>query len=129
VGFVGGWQNPGPLDPLVAATLGAAVTTWATFLPSFLFVFLGAPHMERLRENKSLQAALAMISAAVVGVILNLAVWFGFHVLIPANQPFNWFGLVLAVLLFAGIRLFRWDVLPVVAGAACCGLVRWFLLG
>jgi chromate transporter len=129
VGFVAGWQHPGPLDPLVAATLGAAVTTWATFLPSFLFVFLGAPHMERLRENRSLQAALAVVSAAVVGVILNLAVWFGFHVLAPVNQPFNWFGLVLAGLLFAGMKFFRWSVLSVIVGAALCGVARWLFLG
>ncbi|HVE16334.1 MAG TPA: chromate transporter, partial [Chthoniobacterales bacterium] len=102
---------------------------WATFLPSFLFVFLGAPHMERLRENRSLQAALAVVSAAVVGVILNLAVWFGFHVLAPVNQPFNWFGLVLAGLLFAGMKFFRWSVLSVIVGAALCGVARWLFLG
>jgi chromate transporter len=70
VGFVGAYQHPGGLDPLVAGLLGAIVVTWATFAPCFLWIFLGAPYVESLRHQKSLAAALASITAAVVGVII-----------------------------------------------------------
>lgn len=79
VGFVAAWRNPGQLDPLPAALLGAALTTWVTFVPSFLFIFVGAPYVEALRRRRDLHAALSTVTAAVVGVILNLAVWFALH--------------------------------------------------
>ncbi len=69
------------LDPLLAGFFGAILTTWVTFVPCFLWIFLGAPYVERLRSNRALSGALAAITAAVVGVILNLAVWFGLHVI------------------------------------------------
>ena len=75
VGFIGGWQHPGLLPPLVAATLGSVLTLWTTFVPSFLWIFLGAPVMERLRQVAWLRVVLAAVTAAVVGVILNLAAW------------------------------------------------------
>ena len=81
VGFVGAYRHPGGLDPWVAALVGAALTTWVTFVPCFLWIFLGAPFIEKLRGNKALSAALAAITAAVVGVVLNLAVWFALHTL------------------------------------------------
>jgi len=81
VGFLAAFRAPAGLDPLLAGILGATLTTWVTFVPCFLWIFLGAPHVERLRANKALSAALATITAAVVGVILNLAVWFALHVL------------------------------------------------
>ena len=81
VGFMGAYRQPGGLDPLVAATFGAVLTTWVTFVPCFLWIFLGAPFVERLRSNRALSAALAAITAAVVGVILNLGVWFALHAL------------------------------------------------
>jgi chromate transport protein ChrA len=77
VGFIGAGQNPGDLSPLLAATLGAAITTWSTFLPCFLFILVFAPLVDRIRHLQALDAALSTITAAVVGVILNLAVWFG----------------------------------------------------
>ncbi len=79
VGFVAAFRSPGTLDPLTAALLGAAMTTWVTFAPSFLFIFVGAPYVEALRRNRALNAALSAVTAAVVGVILNLALWFGLH--------------------------------------------------
>src|SRR5206468_5988079 len=100
VGFVGAWHWPAPLTPLVAATLGAMMTTWATFLPCFLWIFLGAPYIERLRHVTRLNAALSAITAAVVGVVLNLAVWFGLHVLVPSGAPVNWWGIGLAIAAF-----------------------------
>ena len=79
-GFMGAYRNPGLLDPMLAGVLGAALTTWVTFVPCFLWIFLGGPYIESLRGNNSLSAALSAITAAIVGVILNLAVWFGLHV-------------------------------------------------
>lgn len=81
VGFIAAYRNPGGLDPLSAALLGAALTTWVTFVPSFLFIFVGAPYIEALRRNRSLHAALSAVTAAVVGVVLNLALWFALHTL------------------------------------------------
>jgi chromate transporter len=84
VGFVAGFRAPGPLHPAVSAVLAAAMTTWVTFAPSFLWIFAGAPYIELLRRNRALGGALAAISAAVVGVIAYVAVWFGLHVLFAA---------------------------------------------
>ena len=80
VGFLATYRAPLGLDPLWAGVIGGAITTWVTFVPCFLWIFLGAPYIERLRQNKALSGALATITAAVVGVILNLAIWFGLHV-------------------------------------------------
>jgi chromate transporter len=80
VGFMGAFRSPDPFTPLTAAVLASVVTTWVTFVPCFLWIFLGAPYVERLRGNVILSAGLSAITAAVVGVILNLAVWFGVHV-------------------------------------------------
>ncbi len=124
VGFLGGWKMPAPLSPLVMATLGAFITTWTTFLPCFLWIFLGAPHIEQLRGNAKLTAALSAITAAVVGVVLNLAVWFGLHVLFPTGQPVNWFGVVVCVVALAGLWKWKWDVIPVVLGAGIVGLMH-----
>jgi chromate transporter len=81
VGFYAAHQQPGALAPMLAGTLGAVFVTWVTFVPSFIWIFLGAPYVERLRQNRYLSAALAMVTAAVVGVIANLALWFALHVL------------------------------------------------
>lgn len=98
VGFLAAHRAPVPFDPLVAATLGAAMATWAVFAPSFLWIFAGAPFIEDLRNNRRLSGALAAITAAVVGVILNLAVWFTLHVLFREvterhTGPLRWFAL------------------------------------
>src|SRR5919205_1610213 len=81
VAFLGAYRAPGDLDPWVAAVLASLLVTWVTFVPSFLFVLLGAPYMERLRGNRGLSAALSGITAAVVGVIANLGVYFATHTL------------------------------------------------
>jgi chromate transporter len=81
VGFLGAYRNPGALHPMAAGTLGAVVTTWVTFMPCFLWIFLGAPYVELLRGRRELSAALSAVTAAVCGVILNLAVWFALHVM------------------------------------------------
>src|SRR6185503_271113 len=121
VGFLGGWRLNEPLAPLAAGTLGAFITTWTTFVPCFLWIFLGAPHVEQLRGNAKLTAALSAITAAIVGVILNLAVWFGLHVLFPSGQAVNWFGIAVCVIAFAGMAKWKWDIIPVVLGAGALG--------
>ncbi len=90
VGFLGAYNNPGSLPPLVAGILGAIITVWVTFIPCFLFIFLGAPYAERLRENQHLSHALTFISAAVAGVILNLAVWFALNTMFTESNPASW---------------------------------------
>ncbi len=87
VAFMGAYRNPGPLDPLAAGILGSAITTWVTFVPCFYWIFLGAPYIERLRGNRQLTAALSTITAAVVGVVLNLAVWFALYTLFAPIKP------------------------------------------
>jgi chromate transporter len=123
VGFVGGWQNPGDLSPLTAATLGALITTWATFVPCFLFVLLGAPHVEQLREQPRLSAAMTAITAAVVGVILNLAVKFSEHALWPQSGGFDWFTAVVAIAAFVAMQRFKVGLIPVIGVCALLGLV------
>jgi chromate transporter len=90
VAFVGAYRNPGSLDPWVAAVLASLLVTWVTFVPCFLFIFLGAPYVERLRNNHHLTAALTGITAAVVGVIANLAVFFALHNLFDRSRVLTW---------------------------------------
>jgi chromate transporter len=138
VGFVGAYQHPGGLSPLTAGVLGAAVATWATFAPCFLWIFLGAPYVERLRGNVRLAAALQTITAAVVGVIANLAVWFAIHTLFtrvenvavfggpvprPVLSSVDWFAVAVAAVAFVGMQRFKWKLVPVVAASAVAGLI------
>lgn len=122
VGFMAAWNHPGGLAPLVAATAGALITTWMTFVPCFLWILLGAPFIERLRGHASFAAALATITAAVVGVVLNLAVWFGAHALFPSGH-LDWFALIVGVVAFIGLTRRRWEIIPVVLGAGALGLL------
>ncbi|HXB02191.1 MAG TPA: chromate efflux transporter [Opitutaceae bacterium] len=127
VGFLGGWNHPGALPPLLAATLGAALTTWVTFVPCFIWIFLGAPHIERMRRHPRLNTALTAVTAAVVGVILNLAVWFAGHVIFPKNAPVDWFALAVALVAFLAMQRFKVGIIPVVFAGGALGLV-WQLL-
>jgi chromate transporter len=127
VGFMGGWNEPGLLPPLLAGTLGALITTWVTFVPCFLWILLGAPHIEQLRGHTKLTAALSAVTAAVVGVILNLAVWFGLHALFPAGRTIDWFALVLSALAFIGMLKWKWNVVSVVIGSGMAGLLYRFV--
>jgi chromate transporter len=124
VGFVGGWQfHPEGMSPLAGATIGALITTWATFVPCFLFVFLGAPHVENLRSQPRLGAALTAITAAVVGVILNLGVKFAEHALWPApTHHFDWFIAVVAAVAFVAMQRFKVGLMPVIGVCALLGL-------
>jgi chromate transporter len=87
------YRAPGSLSPIMAGTLGGLLATWVTFTPCFLWIFLGAPFIEQLRGNKALAGALSAITAAVVGVILNLAIWFAIHSVFHETRPFHDFGL------------------------------------
>ena len=95
VGFMAAYGDAAPFSPLWAGVLGATITTWVTFVPCFLWVLLGAPHVEGLRRRPALTAALAMVTAAVVGVILNLAVWFGLHALFRDVQTWHGYGMTI----------------------------------
>jgi chromate transporter len=128
VGFLAGWQHAGA-GSLGSATLGAAMTTWVTFVPTYLFILLGAPYVERWRNDPRLTSALAAVTAAVVGVILNLAVWFGWHALItagPVGGP--WWGRVdsfavgLTVAAFVALQRFKNALVPVVLASGLAGL-------
>lgn len=142
VGFVAAYRQPGDLAPAVGGLVGALVTAWATFVPSFLWIFLGAPSVERLRGNRRLAAAFAAVTAAVVGVIANLALVFAIGVLFDDRivRRFGWHDLVLpslpavdllavgvAVGGFLAIRRYRVNVVWVVVASGAIGLARWLL--
>jgi chromate transporter len=129
VGFVGGWQQPGSLAPFFSAALGAAITSWVTFLPGLLFVFIGAPHIERLGEVRSLSAALTAVTASVVGVILNLAVRFAQDALWPPNSSFDGFVAVVGLAAFTAMRGFKIGLLRVIGCSAVVGLAKHLLFG
>ncbi len=105
VGFLAAFREPGALHPMIAGTLGGVLTTWVTFTPCFLWIFFGAPFVEVLRSNKALSAALGAITAAVVGVILNLAIWFALHVLFAQLTPVHWLGMSISVPVLASINV------------------------
>ena len=138
VGFMGAYGRPGSLEPLTAGIIGSVVTTWVTFAPCFLFIFVGAPFIEFVRRNRLLTAALRGISAAVVGVVLNLAVWFALHtlfgevrtvdaaaarLLLPVPATLDWGAFLVSA--GAVLAVFRWKigVLPLLGGAAVAGVL------
>lgn len=128
VGFLGGWNHPEGLNPLISATLGALITTWTTFVPCFFFIFLGAPYIERFRGNERLITTLSAVTAAVVGVVFNLAVWFGLQVLFPSQGGFEWFSLFISLVAFVGMWRWSWGIIPVVLGSGCIGILyKWLL--
>ena len=129
VGFMGAWQHPEGLQPLLAATIGALITTWVTFTPCFLWIFLGGPYIEQLRGNSRLTSALSAITAAIVGVVLNLAVWFALHVFFPATGTVDWFAVILCIAAFAAIARYKIDIVPIIIGAGILGLLYKSLTG
>jgi len=137
VGFVGAFRQPGALNPWVAALIGSAIVSWVTFVPSFFFIFVGAPFVERLRTNRALQAALAGITAAVVGIVANLALFFAFHNLfsaqfrvgagplaltLPVLTSVNWIAVGLAALASVLIFRFKWSTLKVLGVCVALGI-------
>ena len=126
VGFMTGWNNPTLANQPFSAIISGLLATYATFLPSFFFIFAGAPYIEKLRHNTKLNAALLGVTAAVVGVILNLALTFGAAVVFP-NLQIDFFALILAISSFVALYFFKADVLLVVIGGGLCGLAKYFL--
>jgi chromate transporter len=131
LGFMAAWNNPQGLAQGTSAVTGALLTTYTTFLPSFVFIFLGAPYIEKLRGNKHLTAALSGITAAVVGVILNLALVFGLTVLFPhgVTGGVNWFALALSAASFAALYKFKIDALWVVLASGAIGCAWTLIFG
>ncbi len=131
VGFMAGWNHPGALSPLASGLIGALLTTFVTFLPCFLFIFLGAPFIEVLRAHRGLAAALAGVTAAVVGVILNLALVFGTAVLAPAGWSggVDWLAVVAVGVAFVALWRFRAEVLWVVLVGGFLGLLYGLVTG
>ncbi|WP_374545433.1 chromate efflux transporter [Rhodoblastus sp.] len=138
VGFMAAYRNPGGLSPLLSGVFGGLLATWTTFTPCFLWIFVGAPYIEELRGAKALNGALSAITAAVVGVILNLAAWFGLHFLFHQTTPVRAFGLSFdapifssldpwAALLSLGAALavlrFKLGMLQMLAACAAAGVV------
>ena len=143
VGFLGAWRNADPLSPVTAAVLGSALTTWVTFVPPMLLIFAGAPFVEQLRANRRLSGALAAITAAVVGVILNLTIWFVLHVLFPnvtemRAGPLRWYAFdplaidlkvsVLAIIAAVLAFVFHRGLVQLVAIMAALGIAVRFAL-
>ncbi len=127
IGFMIGWNNPIFASQIWSAVFIALLTTYVTFLPSFFFIFVGAPYIEKLRNNQNLTAALSGVTAAVVGVILNLALMFGESVIFPPSAT-NFFGLSLAVLSFIALYFFKLDVLLIVVLGGMFGLAKYLLI-
>jgi chromate transporter len=144
VGFMGAFRNAGTLDPMIAGTLGGLLATWVTFVPCFIWIFLGAPYIEALRGNRALSAALTAITAAVVGVILNLAVWFGLHTLfgevwtfrtaamsveVPVLASANIPAMILTLAAIVALFRFKVGMITVLLGAALAGLAYHAMIG
>ena len=131
VGFVGGWTKEifGPDSLFAAGAMAATVVTYFTFLPSFLFILLGAPFIESTRGELKFTAPLTAITAAVVGVILNLAVFFAYHVLWPEGMGarFDWISALIGIAAFIALYRFKADVIRVIAASGAIGLVLTFL--
>jgi chromate transporter len=103
--------------------LGALLTTWATVTPCFLWIFVGGPHIEQLRGNDKLTSALSTITAAIVGVILNLAVWFALHVFFPSAGVIDWFAIALCAAAFVTMLRYKIDIIPIVIASGLLGLI------
>src|SRR6516165_3389905 len=143
VGFMAAYRDPGTLPPMLAATLGGLLATWVTFTPCFLWIFVGAPYIETLRGNKGLAGALTAITAAVVGVILNLSIWFALHTLFRETTPVHSFGLsfdspvfssvdvaALALSIAAAVAIFRFNLgMLTVLGGSCVAGIALRLIG
>ncbi|HEY2345009.1 MAG TPA: chromate efflux transporter [Xanthomonadaceae bacterium] len=143
VGFMGAWRNPAGLSPLLAGTLGGVLTTWVTFVPCFLWIFVGAPFIERLRGNEALAASLAAITAAIVGVIASLAFWFAVHFLfaatrvqalpgiaidLPVPESIRWPALALTACAFTAAFVLRLPTMVVLLASSLLGIAAYLLL-
>jgi chromate transporter len=126
-GFLAAWNLPGGLNPLTAAIIGALLTTYVTFLPCFFFIFAGAPFIEAMAGNQRLQAALTGVTAAVVGVVLNLAVWFGYKVILP-DSGVDFFALISTAVSLTLLQKFHLPIHYLLPLGAAAGVIwRWMI--
>ncbi len=123
VAYVAGYTHTSGLAPALSGAIAGLVATWVTFTPSMLWIFIGAPYIESLRRNVKLASALAAITAAVVGVVLNLGVTFTRHTLFPDTGGFEWYALVASLIAFVGMTRYKWPMIPVIVGSALAGLI------
>jgi chromate transporter len=125
IAFVGAWHQPGTMAPLLAATLAALLASWMTFAPSFLYILVGGPFLQRLLRLEFLQGALRAISAAVIGVMIDFAIWFGGEALFPAHQWMrpDWFVLIVGLGALATLIRFRASVPALLGACAVLGVV------
>jgi chromate transporter len=123
IGFMAGWNYHGNLSPLSGAVIGSLTATYFTFLPCFMFIFLGAPYIEKFRDNQKIFSALSGITAAVVGVVLNLAVWFGIYVIFPQTGRINWFAIILGIISFTAMQWLKIGMIPVIVVSGIAGVV------
>ena len=129
IGFMAGWNNPGALNPIWAGLIGSLIATYFTFLPSFLFILLGGPYIEKFSGNKKISSILSAITASVVGVVLNLSVWFGIQILFPEAKGFNGFGAVIGSVSFVALQWGKIGMIPVILTAGGLGIIwNLFLL-
>lgn len=137
VGFMGAFRNPGSLDPLLAGVMASVLVTWVTYLPSFFFIFTGAPYIEHLRGNQNLSSALSGITAAVVGVILNLGVWFSIHTLfgrvdakiigpihlpLPVWDTIDWGAACITLAALVFYFKLKWGMMKTIGASALLGI-------
>ena len=123
VGYLAAYQNPGDLNPATAGAIGGLLTTWVTFAPSFLMIFLLAPYIEVLRKNALLATALASVTAAIVGVVLNLGVTFTSNALFQDAGGLDWYALAASIVIFVGLQRWSWPMVPVIIGSALMGFL------
>ncbi len=123
VAYVAAYLHAEGLTPAVAGAIGGLLATWVTFVPSTLWIFIGAPYIDSLRKNVKLSSALTAVTAAVVGVVLNLAVNFARHTLLPDSGGFEWYALAASIVAFVGMARFRWGMIPVIIGSALAGFI------
>ncbi len=128
VGFIGGWNHAPLADPLISGVVAACVVTFFTFLPSFIFIFVGAPFIESTQNNLKLTAPLTAITAAVVGVIASLAVFFALHVFWPTQTTIDWPAALAAALGFVALFKFKMSVIKLIGVFALLGLLHQYLL-
>jgi chromate transporter len=144
VGFLGASRNPGPLSPMMAGIAGSVVTTWVTYAPCFLWIFLGAPYIEMLRGRARLNAALSAVTAAVVGVILNLSIWFATHtlfgtvsekqayvirLLVPDWSTVDWMSVAIACGAMVAMLRLKIGMIPTLVAAAAIGATYFLIVG
>jgi chromate transporter len=142
VGFMGAYNHPGEVDPMTAAILASLLVTWVTFVPCFIFIFAGAPYVEYLMANKYLKSAFNTLTAAVVGAILNLGVWFTLNVIFKIIEESRWFGIryyipewetfnfqsfIIAIASFIFMFLLKLDMLKTLGLSVILGILLWFV--